>query len=240
MHAIAVLQKLLQRWTPSIHSKRRAALCAAVGGALSGGRLTLSALARSLDRDSAVRHRIKSIDRLLGNERLRDERLLIYRMLCELLVGQAQPCLIVDWSDLKPDRSLLLLRASVWVHGFALPVYEEVHPIRQQHSPRVHREFLLTLRMLLPQDCRPVIVTDAGFRSTWFEAVQRQDWHWVGRIRNRTMAEIDGQWRHCKTLYPQARGKPRDLGELRVTRNHRDQKRGQILSFPLIFPLLNG
>jgi len=219
MHATAVLQKLLRRSIPSLHAKRLTAITAVVASALRGGRLTLSALARNLDSSCSVRHRIKRVDRLLGNANLHQERLFVYRMLCNLLVGnKAEPILIVDWSDLKSDRRWLLLRASVWVHGFALPIYEEVHPLRLQNNRRVQREFLLTLRMFLGEGVRPIVLADAGFRSTWFQEVERLDWHWVGRIRGRTMILIEGRWQHCKTLSPKATARPRDLGELQVTR----------------------
>jgi hypothetical protein len=205
MHATAVLQKLLRRSIPSIHLKRLNSLVAMVTSALSGGRLTLSALGRSLPGDSSVRHRIKRVDRLLGNSHLPQERLLFYRLLCDLLIGaKPQPILIVDWSDLKPDRRWLLLRASVWVHGFALPIYEEIHPLRLQNNRRVQRDFLLTLRMLLAETACPILVADAGFRSTWFQEVERLGWHWVGRIRGRTMILIDGHWRHCRKIFPHA------------------------------------
>lgn len=106
------------------------------------------------------------MDRLLGNARLHQERLLFYRMLCNLLIGRRQePVVIVDWSDLRPDRRWQLLRASVWVHGFALPVYEEVHPLRHQNSPKVHREFLQALRMLMPEGCRLKYPSDNGHSS---------------------------------------------------------------------------
>jgi len=226
MHATAVLQKLLRRSIPSIHLKRLDSLVAMVASALSGGRLTLSALGRGLPGASAVRHRIKRVDRLLGNSHLQRERLLFYRLLCDLLIGgQRQPILIVDWSDLKPDRRWLLLRASVWVHGFALPIYEEIHPLRLQNNRRVQRDFLLTLRMLLAESACPIVVADAGFRSTWFQEVERLGWHWVGRVRGRTMILIDGHWRHCRKLYPQATVAPRDLGELHATRANPVQAR---------------
>lgn len=226
MRAVAVLQKLLRRSIPSVHSKRLAAITAVVASALSGGRLTLSALARGLDGPCAVRHRVKRVDRLLGNTRLHQERLFVYRMLCKLLVGDTpEPILIVDWSDLKPDRRWLLLRASVWVHGFALPIYEEVHPLRLQNNRRVQREFLLTLRMLLGERVRPIVIADAGFRSTWLQEVERLDWNWVGRIRGRTMVLIDGCWQHCGKLLPKATATPRDLGELHATRANPVQAR---------------
>lgn len=220
MRAIAVLQKLLRRSIPSIHAKRLTVLTAVIGSALQGGRLTLSALGRALCGESSVRHRIKRVDRLLGNEHLIEERLLFYRLLCDLLIGgRSEPEVIVDWSDLKPDRSLQLLRASVRVHGYALPIYEEVHPCSRQHSPTVHREFLLTLRMLLPEGCRPIMIADAGFRSTWFVQVERIGWHWVGRIRGRTLVETAlGEWTRCTVVGANATAVPIAMGARRVVR----------------------
>lgn len=167
-----------------------------------------------------MRHRIKRVDRLLGNSHLHQDRLQFYRCLCQLLLaGRPEPILIVDWSDLHPDRSLQVLRASAWVHGFALTVYEEVHPLKSQNSPRVHREFLLTLRMLLPEGCHPVIVADAGFRSTWFEQLDDMGWHWVGRIRGRTLIETaPDSWIRCTKLGERATGKPKALGVHLVVR----------------------
>jgi len=106
MRALAVLQKRLRRSIPSVHLKRLNALVDVVGSAVYGGRLTLPALGRHLESRSAVRHRIKRVDRLLGNVQLHDERLLFYRLLCDLLIGtRPEPVVIVDWSDLRSDRS---------------------------------------------------------------------------------------------------------------------------------------
>ena len=74
--------------------------------------------------------------------------------------------------------------------------------------------------MLLPDQARPIVVTDAGFRGPWFQDIERLGWHWVGRIRNRTMIEISARWQPCKKLYAHASATPRDLGEHRITRSN--------------------
>jgi hypothetical protein len=61
--------------------------------------------------------------------------------------GIAQPLIIVDWSDLRPDRSLQLLRASLVLQGRALTLYEEVHPISRAASLQVHRSFFKELEV---------------------------------------------------------------------------------------------
>ncbi|MDT0499076.1 hypothetical protein RM530_17165 [Algiphilus sp. W345] len=84
-----------------------------------------------------------------------------------------EPIILIDWSDLKADRRWLLLRATLWTKGHALVLYEGIHPLRRQNSPRVERDFLLTLKSMLPEGVRPVIVSDAGFRGPWFAQVER-------------------------------------------------------------------
>ncbi|WP_258000221.1 transposase, partial [Xanthomonas oryzae] len=45
------------------------------------------------------------------------------------------------------------------------------------------------LRALIPDDVRPILVTDAGFRTPWFRAVSAMGWDWVGRLRGRTQVK---------------------------------------------------
>lgn len=75
---------------------------------------------------------------------------------------------------------------------------------------------------MLPTGCVPILITDAGFRSTWFRLVNRMGWNWIGRIRNRDMVSPanDDAWVGCKTLYPLATAKARSLGQYRYVRNH--------------------
>jgi hypothetical protein len=220
MHAVTVLQDLLRRCIPTLHEKRLSVLIAAVGSCLRKRRLTLSELARGLESATTVRHRIKRIDRLLGNGWLQEQRLCFYRMLCKKLIAAGSaPIILVDWSDLKPDRSLLLLRASLWTQRHALVLHEEIHPLRKQNSPRVEREFLLTLKSMLWEDVCPIIVTDAGFRGPWFVQVQRLGWHWVGRVRGRTFVSVKpGHWLPCKRWFARATAIPVSLGAGQMVR----------------------
>ena len=87
MHAVAVLQKLLQYSIPSLHLNRRRALISTVRSAMATRRLTLSGLARGLPTGQAIRHRIKRVDSLLGNRHLHNERPMFYRLLCRQLMA---------------------------------------------------------------------------------------------------------------------------------------------------------
>jgi hypothetical protein len=190
---------------------------------LTGGKLSLTHLGRSLSGPAQVKHQIKTVDRLLGNQHLQRERDGIYRAIARtLLLGNKQPIIIVDWSDFELGRQWLMLKAAVPVGGRAISLYERVFPFKRYNSPGAHREFLRALRSILPEDCRPIIVTDAGFRGPWFREVEALGWNWVGRIRNRIKyyREQTGRWCFTDSLYPEATTVPRYVGEVALSRRH--------------------
>ena len=51
------------------------------------------------------------------------------------------------------------------------------------------KQLLQRLRALLPKSVTPILVTDAGFRAPWFRAVARFGWHYIGRLRHRTLIQ---------------------------------------------------
>lgn len=222
MHAQTIIQDLLDKECPEIHAKRRSAIAAMVEAGGKGG-LSLMGMSRGLGSITSLRHRIKRCDRLLGNSKLNQERQRIYGAMTQrLLCAIARPLIIIDWSDLKADRSWQLLRAALIVQGRALTLYEEVHPIDKATSPRVHQAFLRHLHLLLPEHCRPIFVTDAGFRAPWFKLLDRLGWAWIGRIRNRdTVRPLEGGlWCGCKALYAKASSTAKDLGQFHYVRSN--------------------
>lgn len=90
MHAVGVLQKLLQDSIPSLHLNRLNALISTVRSAMTTRRLTLSGLARGLPAGQAIRHSIKRVDRLLGNRHLHNERPMFHQLLCRQFTAGAR------------------------------------------------------------------------------------------------------------------------------------------------------
>jgi hypothetical protein len=224
MHAISLLQTWLERNGVIGHQARVVALMRVVESLLSGGKLSLTQLGRYRAGTAYVKHHIKAVDRLLGNHHLHAEREGIYRALsARVLAGIARPVIVVDWADTARDRDWLTLRASVPVDGRAITLYEEVHPLRHYNKQRTHRRFLDTLNRVLPTPCRPVIVTDAGFRGPWFIQVESYGWDWVGRIRNRVnyLNPATGRWRDIQSLYSQATTRVRHLGRVVMSKQRR-------------------
>ena len=205
INACHQLRTRLRTACPTIHTTRVRALLTAVETAIHHQRLTLTELGRGLQGSALVKHNIKRMDRLLGNSRLGTERLPIFQAVAHwLLAGLSQPIVLVDWSDLTADRAWQLLRASIPVRGRAVTIYEEVHPLCAFASRHVHRRFLQHVAQVLPREARPIVVTDAGFRGTWFQLVESFGWHWIGRIRNRTLVQQPGAqpWHRAKTCMP--------------------------------------
>lgn len=206
MHAKKIVDEMLSSTLSNLHAKLAEAVKVAVCGALRGGRLSLSQLARSLESATAMHHRVKRIDRLLANVSLHEAREQIYgEVAAQWLAGIDQILVVVDWSDATADQRWHLLRASVAVEGRSVTLYEEIHP-RQKYGDRaVHRRFLTRIAALLPAGCMPIIMTDAGFRSTWFDLVKQHQWQWIGRIRGKDMVSIaGGPWLRCTEFYIQS------------------------------------
>jgi hypothetical protein len=185
MHALTILQHCLgPLLTGLLHARRLATLLEAVAATVSGPRLTLTDIGRRFGGEASLRNKIKRSDRLLGNRHLQAQARSIYAALArKLLSAVLEPLIVIDWSDLKADQSLHLLRASLPVGGRSLTLYEEVHPQGKLANRQVQHRFLQRLAELLPPSAEPIIVADSGFKVPFFREVERLGWRWVGRVR---------------------------------------------------------
>jgi hypothetical protein len=176
MHAISFLSRWLGDFTVVGHRARAMALRKAVQSLILSGKLSLTHLGRHRRGSAHVKHHIKSIDRLLGNAHLHDERDGIYRTIAATLLGNNRsPVLVVNWSDFEPGHQWAMIKAAVPVGGHAVTIYERVFPFKRYNSPGAHREFLHALKRVLQERCCPIVVTDAGFRGPWFPMSRRSD-----------------------------------------------------------------
>ena len=187
MKVTSIVNKLVTDVTPSMHKTRRQCLQAMVSSLISGASLSVTSLGRHIQSQTTEKHQIKRSTRLCSNAHLHAEQLAIYSRVCQRLVGtQHHPIILVDWSDLDPRKQHFLLRAAIAVDGRSLTLLEEVYPLSQKEKPTVHKAFMTRLKTLLPVECRPIVVTDAGFRGPWFKMIDSLGWDYVGRVRNRT------------------------------------------------------
>jgi Transposase DDE domain len=216
MHTHSVLQKFFRVSLPTVHQHRRDTIVAAVDSVAQGATVSITAMGRRLSAATRIKHRVKRMDRLIGNPRLHGERDQFYHaMIQRLLAHCTRPILVIDWSDFSDDRQQQLLRAVLPVGGRGLTLYEELHPYAKLANRCVQHRFLDRLKRLLPLGCTPIIIADAGFRVPFFRYVERLGWDWLGRIRNRDYVRWEGapqDWIPAKSLYALATPRAQVLG----------------------------
>lgn len=83
MHAHAMVARVREPRPYGLHAKHARALTGTVAALLSGGRDSLSAIALHLSGSCAYKHRIKAVDRLLGNAALHRDRADLYQALAQ-------------------------------------------------------------------------------------------------------------------------------------------------------------
>lgn len=207
MHIGKLLHKVLAPASQNIDKRLHRSLLEAALTLTDCKHLSIAGIGRCLRSSSAVKHTIKRIDRLFGNPRLHGKRHAYYQLMVNVLIGSnPYPVILIDWSGLTRCGEYHFLRASVAVGGRTLVIWEGTYRERDYTSQKTHRRFIKELRALLPKGCQPIIVTDAGFRCTWFNLIKRQGWHFVGRVRNMTQCRETGQkqWVRVKAYYGKA------------------------------------
>jgi hypothetical protein len=132
---------------------------------LEGGQLWLTALGRSLPGATADKHRIKAADRLLGSAAIQRALPELYAVLASFLLRRIRrPVILIDWTG-GGSSAFYILCASLCFHGRALPLWSRTFPVKRKCSPSAQREFLEGLVAVVPRNCCPILVTDAGFHT---------------------------------------------------------------------------
>lgn len=210
------LHKLLGN---TIHKKRISVLSEAVETALLTKNIALTALGRGIKNKCKERSNIRKIDRLFGNQKLGIESEQIYQIFSQrLLQGILRPVIIVDAVKL-PSPNMYALRASCATGGRAHTVYEMLYNVKE-FDVQLHKRFLITLKTIIPKNCCPIIVTDAGFHNPWFKLVLSHGWDYIGRIRGlKIYRQLDSKnYIRCSNLWEEASNKPQLMGEVILNR----------------------
>lgn len=201
-----------------VHRARLLCIAKVTAAALVAGRVALTAVGRALGGAAKPRHAIKCVDRVLGNVLLLKEILLFQQRLVQLVPSHRRPVLLIDWTDIGTLWSALVV--SQVSEGRGTTLCWEVHPRRKNNSPRVEASMLRKLEALLPPGCKPILVSDAGFRGPWLQKVLDRGWDFVGRVRGRLHVQRvgSGAWRPVKSLWKEASARPRNLGMFTLAR----------------------
>jgi hypothetical protein len=220
MRAFTLLQKSLGNALNSVHCFRLTTLWFAVEALLTGDRLTLTWLGRSGRSEASGKHRVKRVCRFLGNQRMHGNLITVYRAAAHFaLRSTPQPLILVDWTSVGTKLANHALVATTPIGGRSVILYAEVHPEKLLGTAKVEKAFLMRLKAVLPASCRPIVVTDAGFRTPWFDAVTKLNWDCVGRLSANVLLSSRGSWLKCVQFWPRARTEALDLGTRSVTKS---------------------
>jgi len=125
------------------------------------------------------------------------------------------PILLVDWSPIPENNQLQIIRVSIPMGGRSLTVLEECYPISELNTPWVHKLLLDDLTQILPENCQPIFLADAIFKTPWFEAILEKNWYFAGRIRGNVQLSLNHQdWETASQVMRKATSKPTALGEV--------------------------
>lgn len=218
MQVAKILHQLLDT---TIHKTRIKSLLPIIQAIIVSKQLRLTQLGRSLDTSGKERSGIRRVDRLLANCYYQEKAIDMYKATTQTVVGnQGRPIILVDWTGLPNSQNTTdngeycALRASLISEGRSITLYEEAHSKKKENNDEVHQVFLKKLKSILPQGCRPYVVTDAGFKNPWFRAVLALEWDYIGRVRGKVTYNIGNGFEPIKNLHKKASDTPKSLGSL--------------------------
>lgn len=223
MHISSLLHKHLKKSLPFFNKATLQRLLAVSNTLLTGTtNLALTNLGRSLSGEAKVKNKIKAIDRLLGHERLYEERVNIYKALASYGLGTNKKIeVLIDWSPCG-NREQQMLRASYYHKSRSVVLYEEVHPEKTKGKRRkIHKDFLYKLKSILPNDVEVTIISDAGFKTDFFMQVQKVGFDFIGRVRGNMLYQEDGLFKKAIDLYKEATNLPKFSGSALLSRENK-------------------
>jgi hypothetical protein len=230
VRAIEILHDRFREQMPFLHRKRWLALWNVVQALLLGQRLWLTALGRALPTAAGRKHAIKAVDRLIGNKRLHGQRFEVAKVLAQFVLPKASsPIVLVDTMEIR--FRMVAVTASLAHEGRSFPIWSTTIKALRLNAAQCRR-FLNQLRKVLPTDCRPILVTDAGFESAWLQEVERLGWHYVTRVRGQAKLLHRGVWVGCQQLHRLATNRARNLGQLSFPKNTPFRRRVVLSKLP--------
>ncbi|QLR44117.1 IS4 family transposase [Enterobacter sp. RHBSTW-00994] len=196
MPASQVCHKFFSQSLNSIHQYRKNALLDMTVALTRGASLSLTSIGRYLPGPARVKHKIKRVDRHLNSDLMFSDIPSVYQQPVSRLTHSLSVCVIaVDWSG-YPSSELSVLRASLLCDGRAIPLMSKVISSRYQNNSAIQNAFLDQMATAVGKDKQVIIVTDAGFRSSWFHHIRSLGWDFVGRVRDSLCFQVigDEEW----------------------------------------------
>lgn len=185
------------------------------------GTIGIASIGRSIESDALEKHRIKRVDRFVGNSRI--NRLAVSAGLAEFFCKKRKRVYVcIDWTD-GTDKVHDVLEATIPIHSRGILIHTRVHrkDELQGNQNRLEAEFLEDLRKIFPEDVKVVILADRGFgKVVFFKKLKELGFDHIVRV---TM----GNWIHSRSyagLIENVKIKSslrKDYGKVLFTKEHR-------------------
>ena len=218
-----ILREVLKEQCGSIHNSRLNAVLDVAEGLRESQNLSMAAIGRKLSGEAKIKHKIKKVDRCLGNKYLYEELHDLYRgisyFLFEHIKHLKENRIVIDLCYLKDDRMVQMLSAQLCTRGMSLPLYQEVFT---EGELKGRTELSLSkLAEIIPNNKDVIIIMDAGFHVEWFKLIESHGWGWVCRIRQGKDIKINEEWISIKDYIPKLGSTTKDQGEILLTERHK-------------------
>lgn len=213
----------------TLHQSLSRGLIAMATSLLDGANLTVSSLGRHLSGEAKEKSRINRADAFVGNGKLSKAKLEVAKSIVKNhYSGQNYICVLVDWSGCCSDKRSML-KASIATHGKgrSLPILCTVHNKAKNITPAAETMFLEQLYEVLSEiKAKVIIITDAGFTSTWFHKLRKYNWDFIGRMRGqiKSQPKNSDSWLTVQEITANANATPRYYGNLACGREYRSAR----------------
>ena len=194
---------------------RMKSLASIVSGAMRMQGSGVLALGRAMDGPTSAKHRIKRVDRFLGNPQVEIDA--VYEAVFHQFRARTGPVVVLaDWTDRHRFQQLVL---ALPCNGRALPIYCATVPKGDGSGAhdglmiQAEREALETLADFCGDTIQPVIIADRGFGHTrWLNEIQNRGWYFVQRIARNHYVETEHYIGHLSELGIKRGWKPKNWG----------------------------
>lgn len=211
MRVNELFHKIFRNASSSMDKRINNSLLLSVNAALSGAHLSTTSLGRHLEGEAKTKNKIKRVYRLFSNAILQKSFTRFYQDMAHVLLSKVKrPIILVDGSLFSTCGEFQFLSAATPVGGRSLPLLEQAFHRSEIMNSKVHKAFLEKLHALLPKGVKPIVITDAGFKTPWFRNVKVLGWDYIGRATNNVhyFDEEIRQWQPLEEIGKKAKQKP--------------------------------
>lgn len=226
MPARTLCHKFFKDILAPLHFYRQKTLIDATSAVINGASLTLTSIGRHLPGNASVKHKIKRVDRLLGNRHLHREISTIFQRVTQHITrNMSRVVILIDWSGYHA-AGFQLLRASLACDGRSLPLMSCVVPSTLTGKAEIHDHFLGTLAECFSPETEVIIISDAGFQGRWFRQISSRGWIYICRVLGNHYYQVNGKWEKVSETSAKASSTPVFLGGGLLGQDKRAQHEG--------------